>query len=249
MPPSQAIFDAALTFEQPIQRLIGLPFLDPAKVQDRAQTRYRRLLIDRADKAQLRSWRNQSLNPHGDNEIAAASRGRILRRTQDQPVEADFADHSKRRRNMAVRQGALDFQFLRTGADDRSAFQHRLQCIDHIARQLAEIGQRPLLRTAFLVAITLPQQHRRRRVSIGHRLDEHARIESYPRRFGNPLTWTQSQDHSHPNPLHRLNSRLTTRANFGLMKPVPNVATEMALTVLAYTLTRVMNIVGIKPLL
>jgi transposase len=33
------------------------------------------------------------------------------------------------------------------------------------------------------------------------------------------------------------------------MKRLPNVATEMALNVLAYKLTRVMNIVGIKPLL
>ena len=34
-----------------------------------------------------------------------------------------------------------------------------------------------------------------------------------------------------------------------LMKRLPNVATEMALNVLAYNLTRVMNIVGIEPLL
>jgi transposase/macrodomain Ter protein organizer (MatP/YcbG family) len=34
-----------------------------------------------------------------------------------------------------------------------------------------------------------------------------------------------------------------------LMKRLPNVSTEMALNVLAYNLTRVMNIVGIKPLL
>src|ERR1700726_1422577 len=34
-----------------------------------------------------------------------------------------------------------------------------------------------------------------------------------------------------------------------LMKTLPKVATEMALHVLAYNLTRVMNIVGIKPLL
>src|SRR3979409_1113095 len=34
-----------------------------------------------------------------------------------------------------------------------------------------------------------------------------------------------------------------------LMKSLPKVATEMALHVLAYNLTRVMNIVGIKPLL
>jgi Transposase DDE domain len=34
-----------------------------------------------------------------------------------------------------------------------------------------------------------------------------------------------------------------------LMKTLPKVATEMALHVLAYNLTRMMNIVGIKPLL
>jgi transposase len=33
------------------------------------------------------------------------------------------------------------------------------------------------------------------------------------------------------------------------MKRLSNVATEMALNVLAYNLTRVMNIVGVKPLL
>ena len=34
-----------------------------------------------------------------------------------------------------------------------------------------------------------------------------------------------------------------------LMKTLPKVASEMALHVLAYNFTRVMNIVGIKPLL
>ena len=34
-----------------------------------------------------------------------------------------------------------------------------------------------------------------------------------------------------------------------LMKPLPKVATEMALPVLAYNLTRVMNILGVKPLI
>jgi transposase len=34
-----------------------------------------------------------------------------------------------------------------------------------------------------------------------------------------------------------------------LMKTLPHVATEMALHVLAYNLTRVMNIVGIQPLM
>ena len=45
----------------------------------------------------------------------------------------------------------------------------------------------------------------------------------------------------------------TIKARMGathfLMKTLPNVATEMALHVLAYNLTRVMNIIGVKPLL
>ena len=45
----------------------------------------------------------------------------------------------------------------------------------------------------------------------------------------------------------------TIKARMGathfLMKRLPNVATEMALSVLAYNLTRAMNIVGIKPLI
>ena len=45
----------------------------------------------------------------------------------------------------------------------------------------------------------------------------------------------------------------TMKARMGathfLMKRLPKVATEMALHVLAYNLTRVMNIIGIKPLI
>ena len=34
-----------------------------------------------------------------------------------------------------------------------------------------------------------------------------------------------------------------------LMKRLPKVATEMALSVLAYNITRVLNIIGVKPLI
>jgi hypothetical protein len=46
----------------------------------------------------------------------------------------------------------------------------------------------------------------------------------------------------------RLNIR-SARATHFLTKTLPKVAAEMALSVLAYNLTRVMNIVGIKPLI
>jgi hypothetical protein len=43
--------------------------------------------------------------------------------------------------------------------------------------------------------------------------------------------------------------RMRMGATHFLMKTMPKVATEMAPRVLAYNLTRVMNIVGVKPLL
>jgi hypothetical protein len=42
---------------------------------------------------------------------------------------------------------------------------------------------------------------------------------------------------------------LTDRTGTWQVKRLPNVATEMALNVLSYNLTRVLNIVGVKPLL
>ena len=44
-------------------------------------------------------------------------------------------------------------------------------------------------------------------------------------------------------------SPILTRATHFLTKTLPKVAAEMALSVLAYNLTRVMNIVGTKPLM
>ena len=43
--------------------------------------------------------------------------------------------------------------------------------------------------------------------------------------------------------------RTAARATHFLMKTLPRVAAEMALHVLAYNLTRVMNIMGTKPLM
>ena len=50
-------------------------------------------------------------------------------------------------------------------------------------------------------------------------------------------------------PFGTLKMRMGMGATHFLMKRLPKVATEMALHVLAYNLTRVMNIVGVKPLI
>ena len=54
----------------------------------------------------------------------------------------------------------------------------------------------------------------------------------------------------HPTvPLARHFGKARMGATHFLMKTLSKAATEMALSVLAYNLTRVMNIVGIKPLM
>ena len=142
--------------------------------------------IHRADKAQLGATIIATTRWQYRRDAAS------FRRAQDQPVQRDPAQHPERRRHMAMRQRALDLHLLRPGTDRRAALQQRLQTIDHITRQLAQVGQCALLRAASFVAITLPQQHRRRRRPIGHRLDEPGRIGSHPGRFGNPYMDTKS---------------------------------------------------------
>ena len=50
-------------------------------------------------------------------------------------------------------------------------------------------------------------------------------------------------------PVRLTRTGLTLPAAHFLTKTLPKVAAEMALSVLAYNLTRVMNIVGTKPLI
>jgi hypothetical protein len=78
--------------------------------------------------------------------------------------------------------------------------------------------------------------------------DGNTNTSSKPRRRGSiktrkPCVCAETVEH----PFATLKMR--TGATHFLMKTLPKVATEMALHVLAYNLTRVMNIVGIKPLL
>ena len=181
VPPRQAVLDAHLAIEQPIERLVRLALLAPGPVQNRAQARGRRLLVHRPHEPELRARRDQPVDDHRDDQIALAPRDRVLRRAQDQPIERQLTDHAERRRNVAVRQGALDLQLSWPRADHRPASKQCLQASDDLPRQLAQIGKRPLLRSALFVAIALPQQHCRRRVSVRHRFDEHAAIESHRR--------------------------------------------------------------------
>jgi transposase len=86
-----------------------------------------------------------------------------------------------------------------------------------------------------------PQQRRIKRWEHEHVVDAvQARLDKTPNAM---RTRRETVEH----PFGTLKMRMG--ATHFLMKTLPKVATEMALHVLAYNLTRVMNIVGIKPLL
>jgi len=156
MTPRQTVLDSALAIEEPIERLIGLALLHLAQVQNRAEAGKGRLRIHRTHKSKLRARRYQTVHHHGNYKIAMAPRCLILRRAQYQPIQCDLADRAKRRRDMPMRQRALNLQIVRASADHCPALQERLQRSNHIRRQPAEIGQGPFLRAALLVAIALP---------------------------------------------------------------------------------------------
>ena len=71
---------------------------------------------------------------------------------------------------------------------------------------------------------------------------------------GDFVVFQQPAEFGHRRPGRRLEHPFgTIKARMGathfLMKTLPKVATEMALHVLAYNLTRVMNIMGVQPLM
>lgn len=76
--------------------------------------------------------------------------------------------------------------------------------------------------------------------------DEHVMEAAQKRLDENPEAMRQRRE-TVEHPFGTLKMRMG--ATHFLMKRLPKVATEMALHVLAYNLTRVMNIVGIKPLI
>jgi Transposase DDE domain len=72
-------------------------------------------------------------------------------------------------------------------------------------------------------------------------------LEEVQRRLdNNPLAMRQRRE-TVEHPFGTMKARMG--ATHFLTKTLPKVAAEMALSVLAYNLTRVMNIVGIKPLI
>jgi len=120
---------------------------------------------------------------------------RVLRCAQDQPVQRDLAQHAERRRDVAMRQRALDLHL--SGADHRAALQQRTQAINHLGRQLAQVGQHALLCPTLLVAVALPQQHADGDLRLGTVLMKMPKSNHIQAGLGKP-TWTQNEANASP---------------------------------------------------
>ena len=66
---------------------------------------------------------------------------------------------------------------------------------------------------------------------------------------GSTPTRTRCAGGARPSSIRSERIKARMGATHFLMKTLPKVAAEMALHVLAYNLTRVMNIIGVKPLI
>jgi hypothetical protein len=86
--------------------------------------------------------------------------GQPLGPARQQPVEAELLGHAEHRRDMAVRQGALDRQPLRR-RHHGLALEDPAQRFDLGRRPAREIGERARLDLA-VIAIALAQEDRRR---------------------------------------------------------------------------------------
>lgn len=170
--PCQAPLDAPLLLAEPIQRRIDLAFLDGAEVEDAAQAGARRFRRQRPHGGQLGAGRDDPAGNHGQRQVALARR-----RAAEQPRQVELAHRAEHGGDMAVRQGALDLEYLARSCDRRAALQQHPQSINHRGWQWAQVGQGALLGLAPL-AIAFAQQHRRRRSTIRHDVDEHGRTES-----------------------------------------------------------------------
>ena len=162
MSPRQAVLDALLLGQQPVERLVNLALGDLAKREHLAQAGVGALAIDRPDKSKLRARRHQSVDDQSNDQIAMAYRRIVLGGAQHQPVQGDLADHPKARRHVAVGQGPLDRQAVVAFAQHNPALQKPFQSGDQTGGKLAQVGDGPLLRLTVLVAIALAQKHGRR---------------------------------------------------------------------------------------
>ena len=167
MAPRQGALDALLLAAQPVQGSVDLAFLDGAEVEHAAQAGTRRLGRQRAQRRQLGARRDQPAGDHCQRQIALARGG-----AAEQARQVELAHHADHRGDVAVRQGALDFEHLLGPGDHAAAGEQHPQSIDHRRRQCAEIGDGALT-DPLALAITLAQQHGGSGTTVRHDIDEH----------------------------------------------------------------------------
>jgi hypothetical protein len=125
---------------------------------------------------------------------------------------------------------------------------HRKQCVEGAARRTLVMRPSKLTRN-FSVAFgakrtSMGEQDQPRRIT---RWEHEHLLEVVQQRLdANPEAMRQRRE-TVEHPFGTMKARMG--ATHFLTKTLPKVAAEMALSVLAYNLTRVMNIVGVKPLI
>jgi transposase len=87
-------------------------------------------------------------------------------------------------------------------------------------------------------------KHRRSRIT---RWEHEEVVEAVQERFDKNPNAMRTRSETVEHPFGTMKMRMG--ATHFLMKTLPKVASEMALHVLAYNLTRVLNIVGVKPIM
>ena len=226
MPPCQAVLNPPLTFEQPVQCPYASRFLDRA--QGAAPRPGSRSRSPGPPRGQTRAWSARVISRSTiiATRIAMPLRRRVLRGAQDQPVRRDLAQQAGRRRD--VDSAAASARSAARPVRCRSPCRPSTAPADHrrhrpaIPFRLASVCScaRPSSSRE-----ALPQQNCRRRSPVGHRLDEHAPIESHSSRFPESHMDTPRP----PNLTRRkdLVVQINASENFGLCWPEAHQTTRI----------------------
>ena len=194
MTPRQAVLDPRLALQQPVERLVGLALLapcpgpaprpgwsPPSPHRPPARTPASSAARSAGRPASPPPGRNGAARPRPWSCSRSAGRARACGSSPAPPPHGRGAAT----RSISSSPGPVPITV--------PPLSSALQPIDHVARQLAQIGSVRFCARPVLVAIALPQQDRRRRIAIGHALDEHAAIESQIAVIWESLTWTQNK--------------------------------------------------------
>ena len=138
MAAGEAVLDEGLLRAQPVEGSVDLAHRNGAEAQGLAEGMAGRGGVEHARGGEFGGGVEQPGDDQCENEIALASR----RAAREQVIKADPTRGGQRGEDMAVRQGAADFEAALAGRDEFVAAQRGAQRLDFLVRPGGEIGQR-----------------------------------------------------------------------------------------------------------